>query len=173
VELITVHDGPWLEEVRRLFQEYAASLGIDLSFQNFAGELAALPGEYAPPGGTLLLALIDSAAAACVGIRRMDETRCEMKRLFVRPQFQRSGCGRELAERAIEWAGTAGYAEMLLDTLPTMAGAQRLYERLGFRDVAAYRFNPIAGTRFMARALTPERRPGDGGRASSPWSRSS
>jgi len=103
IELITVHDGPRLDEVRQLFQEYADSLAIDLSFQDFARELAALPGEYSPPGGTLLLALIDRAVAGCVGVRRTDETRCEMKRLFVRPPFQRTGCGRQLAERAIEW----------------------------------------------------------------------
>jgi putative acetyltransferase len=157
IELVTVQDGPRLDEVRRLFQEYADSLAVDLSFRDFAGELAALPGEYAPPGGTLLLASIDGAAIGCVGIRRTDDTRCEMKRLFVRPASQRSGCGRQLAEHAIEWAGGAGYAQMLLDTLPTMTGAQRMYERLGFRDVPAYRFNPIAGTRFMALALTPSR----------------
>jgi GNAT superfamily N-acetyltransferase len=156
-DVVTVHDGPLLEEVRRLFQEYAESLAIDLSFQGFAAELAALPGDSAPPHGTLLLALIDRAAAGCVGVHRIDEARCEMKRLFVRPQFQRSGCGRRLAERAIEWAGAAGYDQMLLDTLPTMTGAQRMYERLGFVDVSAYRFNPIAGSRFMARPLTPRR----------------
>ena len=102
-----------------------------------------------------MLALIDRTAAGCVGVRRTDANRCEMKRLFVRPQFQRTGCGRRLAERAIEWAGAAGYGQMLLDTLPTMTAAQQMYERLGFSDVPAYRFNPIAGTRFMARALTP------------------
>jgi GNAT superfamily N-acetyltransferase len=155
IELITVHDGPRLGDVRSLFQEYADSLGVDLSFQDFASELATLPGEYAPPGGTLLLALADRAAAGCVGIRPTDANRCEMKRLFVRPQFQRTGCGRRLAERAIEWAGAAGYGQMLLDTLPTMTKAQRMYEDLGFRDVPAYRFNPIAGARYMARSLTP------------------
>jgi putative acetyltransferase len=155
IELIAVLDGPLLDEVRRLFQEYADSLGVDLSFQDFARELATLPGEYVPPGGTLVLALLDRTAAGCVGVRRTDANRCEMKRLFVRPQFQRTGCGRRLAERAIEWAGAAGYGQMLLDTLPTMTAAQRMYERLGFSDVPAYRFNPIAGTRFMARTLMP------------------
>jgi len=154
-ELIPVLDGPLLDEVRRLFQEYADSLGVDLSFQDFAHELVTLPGDYAPPGGMLLLALVDRTAAGCVGVRRTDQTRCEMKRLFVRPAFQRTGCGRRLAERAIAWASAAGYGQMLLDTLPTMTAAQRMYEGLGFRDVPAYRFNPIAGTRFMARALTP------------------
>ena len=154
-DVVTVRDGPLLDEVRRLFQEYADSLGVDLSFQDFARELATLPGEYAPPDGTLLLALTGGAVAGCVGVRRADANRCEMKRLFVRPQFQGTGCGRQLAERAIDWAGAAGYRQMLLDTLPTMTGAQRMYERLGFSDVPAYRFNPIAGTRFMARALTP------------------
>ena len=149
----TVDEGPRLDEVRQLFEDYAASLAIDLSFQDFARELSTLPGDYAPPGGILLLALIDGAAAGCVAVRPVDDTRCEMKRLHVRPAFQGLGCGRHLAERAIAWAREAGYQAIVLDTLPSMIGAQRLYERLGFTDVPAYRFNPIAGTRFLSRTL--------------------
>jgi GNAT superfamily N-acetyltransferase len=144
-----VFDGPRLDDVRGLFGEYAAWLGIDLSFQGFASELANLPGGYAAPDGTLLLSLIDGAAAGCVAVRRVDAHVCEMKRLYVRPRFQGKGCGRRLAERAIDWSRGAGYDRMLLDTLPSMAEAQRMYERLGFTDVPAYRFNPIAGTRYM------------------------
>ena len=151
--MAVVTDGPRLDEVRRLVEEYGASLAVDLSFQDFSCELATLPGDYAAPGGILLLALIDATAAGCVAVRRVDDTRCEMKRLFVRPAFQGSGCGRLLADRAVAWAAGAGYRQMLLDTLPTMTAAQTMYERLGFVDVPAYRFNPVPGTRFMARAL--------------------
>ena len=153
IETVAADDLARLGEVRRLFEEYAASLAIDLSFQNFAGELASLPGDYAPPGGALMLAQIDAASAGCVAVRRLDQACCEMKRLFIRPAFQQSGYGRLLAEAAIDWARGAGYQRMRLDTLPTMAAAQRMYLRLGFVDVPAYRFNPIPGSRFMEKAL--------------------
>ena len=159
IHIETVDDGPRLDEVRLLFEEYAVSLAIDLSFQDFARELSTLPGAYAPPRGILLLALIDGAAAGCVAVRPIDDTRCEMKRLHVRPAFQRLGCGRQLAERAMAYAREAGYQAIVLDTLPSMIDAQRLYERLGFTDVPAYRFNPIAGTRFLARALNSNSEP--------------
>ena len=152
--IVLVDAGPRLEHVRTLFGEYASSLGIDLSFQGFSTELGGLPGDYAPPGGVLMLCLVDRDPAGCVGVRRAEGTACEMKRLYVRPAFQGRGIGRQLAEHAIEWARGAGYDRMLLDTLPTMSGAQRMYERLGFKDVPAYRFNPIAGTRFMALSLS-------------------
>jgi ribosomal protein S18 acetylase RimI-like enzyme len=154
MEIDSVFDGPRLDDVRQLFGEYAAGLGIDLSFQSFATELANLPGGYAAPDGTLLLSLIDGAAAGCVAVRRVEARVCEMKRLYVRPQFQGRGYGGRLAEHAIAWARAAGYDRMLLDTLPSMVEAQRMYERLGFRDVPAYRFNPIPGTRYMELRLT-------------------
>ncbi len=144
-----VFEGPMLEEVRALFREYATSLAIDLSFQRFGEELAGLPGEYAAPHGTLLLGRVGGAAAGCVAVRRWKDRACEMKRLYVRDSFKGQGCGRVLAEHAVAWARRAGYERMLLDTLPSMAAAQRLYEGLGFRDVASYRFNPVAGTRYM------------------------
>jgi putative acetyltransferase len=143
-----------VEAVRALLLEYQASLGVDLSFQDFAGEVAALPGAYAPPSGTLLLARRDSAVLGCVGVRPLDSGRCEMKRLYVRPSGRGLGLGRFLAERAVAYARAAGYRQMLLDTLPTMRDAQALYERLGFVDVPAYRANPVAGTRFLALDLT-------------------
>ena len=153
MEIAEVRGGQPLADVRQLFEEYAAWLAIDLSFQNFAEEVANLPGDYAPPSGTLLLGLVDGVAAGCVAIRRSDDTGCEMKRLYVRPRFQRLGCGRQLAERAIHWARAAGYDCIRLDTLPVMAGAQRMYERLGFVDVPPYRYNPIAGSRFLELGL--------------------
>lgn len=149
MEVEYVFDGPMLEEVRALFREYADWVAVDLSFQGFAQELAGLPGEYAAPHGTLLLGLVAGAAAGCAAVRRWKDRACEMKRLYVRDSFKGQGRGRVLAEHAIAWARRAGYERMLLDTLPSMAAAQRLYEDLGFRDVAPYRFNPVAGTRYM------------------------
>jgi putative acetyltransferase len=154
MEVEYVFAGPVLEEVRALFREYASSLTIDLSFQGFAEELAGLPGEYAAPHGTLLLGRVGGAAAGCVAVRRWEDRACEMKRLYVRDRFKGQRCGRVLAERALAWAHRAGYERMLLDTLPSMAAAQRLYEDLGFRDVVPYRFNPVAGARYMELRLS-------------------
>jgi putative acetyltransferase len=145
-----VTSGPDLEEVRSLFREYAAWVAVDLSFQGFEEELARLPGEYVSPAGTLLLGTVEGSAAGCIAVRPWREGTCEMKRLYVRPAHLGKGAGLFLAQRAIGWAIEAGYARMVLDTLPAMGAAQRLYERLGFRDVAPYRFNPIPGARFMA-----------------------
>lgn len=138
-----------VREVRALFEEYAASLGFSLCFQGFDRELAELPGAYAPPGGRLLLARVDGAPAGCVGLRRIGEGICEMKRLFVRPAHLGTGLGRRLAEAVIDEARRAGYATMKLDTLPSMKAAIGLYESLGFRDTSPYTTNPVAGARFM------------------------
>jgi putative acetyltransferase len=138
-----------VEEVRVLFREYAASLPFALDFQDFDREVADLPGAYAPPRGALLLA----REAGCVGLRPIDETTCEMKRLYVRPSARGTGLGRRLAEAAIADARRLGYARMRLDTVPGMDSAQSLYERLGFREIAPYRPNPIPGARFLELAL--------------------
>jgi GNAT superfamily N-acetyltransferase len=138
-----------VDEARRLFTEYQASLGVDLSFQDFASELATLPGQYASPRGRLLLAQSDGAVAGCVALRPLVDGACEMKRLFVRPAFRAGGLGRLLAARVIDEARAIGYARMCLDTLPSMGRAQQLYEALGFRDIDAYRYNPVAGTRYL------------------------
>ena len=153
MEVECVFEGPMLEEVRAILREYASSLAIDLSFQDFAQELADLPGEYAAPYGMLLLGLVGGASVGCVAVRRWQDRICEMKRLYVRDSFKGQGHGRALAEHAIDWARRAGYKRMRLDTLPSMAAAQRLYENLGFRDVASYRFNPVTGTRYMELSL--------------------
>jgi GNAT superfamily N-acetyltransferase len=135
--------------VRKLFEEYAASLDVDLSYQGFPKELAELPGAYAPSRGRLLLATIDEVPAGCVALRPVDDETCEMKRLFVRAEKQGLGLGRMLAERAIVEARRVGYSTMLLDTLPSMHGALRLYESLGFVRRAAYFQTPIEGNVFM------------------------
>jgi putative acetyltransferase len=134
-----------LDEIRVMLREYAAWLEVDLCFQNFEEELAALPGEYHPPGGRLLI----SEGAGCVALRRIDEEICEMKRLYVRPEFRGSGLGRRLVLAIIEEARGIGYRRMRLDTMPKMGNAQRLYGELGFREIAAYRYNPEPGARFL------------------------
>jgi len=134
---------------RTLFEEYAAWLGIDLSYQGFAAELAGLPGLYALPRGRLLLATTGGEAAGCVALRPLADGVCEMKRLFVRPAFRGQQLGQLLAGRVIEEARTIGYQTMRLDTLPQMQAAIRLYEALGFVRCAAYYETPLPDTVFM------------------------
>ena len=134
---------------RKLFEEYARWLGIDLGFQGFAAELAGLPGVYAPPRGRLLLAFAGSEAAGCVALRQLGDGVCEMKRLFVRSAFRGQGIGRLLAERIVQEARAIGYRTMRLDTLPSMQLAIRLYEALGFRRCAAYYKTLLPETVFM------------------------
>ncbi|MBN9063878.1 MAG: GNAT family N-acetyltransferase [Rhizobiales bacterium] len=141
-----------------LFRDYAASLDVDLAYQDFDSELAAMPGKYAPPSGALLLAKnADGAAIGCVGLRALDDGLCEMKRLYVRPEGRGTGAGKALALALIEAAERIGYREMRLDTLPSMAAAQSLYRELGFEAIAPYYQTPIAGTLFMRRRLRPGR----------------
>lgn len=143
-----------LEAARAIFREYAASLGIDLSFQDFETELADLPGKYAPPQGRVLLAWRDSAVIGSVAMRPLDETICEMKRLYVRPAGRGEQLGKRLAEHVLRVAKETGYTKIRLDTLPTMQPAQHLYASLGFVDIPAYVFNPVEGTRFLELDLT-------------------
>jgi putative acetyltransferase len=143
-----------LRAVRSLFEEYADWIGVDLSFQDFAPELAGLPGEYVPPCGALMLARCDGEIAGCVALRPLERDRCEMKRLFVRDRFRRSGAGKQLALAIIERARQAGYASMRLDTLPTMKSAIRLYRSLGFREIPPYRYNPVEGTLYFELQLS-------------------
>jgi len=138
-----------IAQARILFEEYQAALGVDLAFQDFESELAGLPGKYAAPDGRLLLARVEGAVAGCVALRPLSGDACEMKRLFVRPAFRAHGTGRMLAERIIAEARSIGYRRMCLDTLPSMGRAQQLYEALGFREIEPYRYNPIAGTKYL------------------------
>lgn len=134
---------------RTLFAEYAAGLDVDLSFQEFDDELAALPGDYAPPAGCILLARDDGALVGCVAVRPFAPQICEMKRLYVRPAARGRDLGRQLARRAVDEARRRGYQLMRLDTLPSMKAALALYKQLGFVEIAAYRHNPVPGTRYL------------------------
>ncbi|HSE39427.1 MAG TPA: GNAT family N-acetyltransferase [Acidobacteriota bacterium] len=148
-EIVDAHNPKFIPEVRRLFSEYADSLNVPLDFQNFDEELKSLPGDYAPPSGSLLLAISDQQFAGCVAMRPLENNICEMKRLFVRPQWRGTKVGRILAETIMQRARDAGYQFMRLDTLPSMQRARGLYASLGFYEIKPYRFNPIAGTSFM------------------------
>jgi putative acetyltransferase len=138
-----------LDTIRALFTEYAQSLGFDLDFQDFAGELAALPGDYASPLGRLLLAWVDNKPAGCVALRLLSPGICEMKRLYVRPQYRGTGIGRMLVQQVIAEAREIGYEKMRLDTAPGMEEAIGLYRHFGFREIEPYRFNPLPGALYF------------------------
>jgi putative acetyltransferase len=143
-----------IQQVRQLFEEYAAWLGINLCFQNFDKELAGLPGDYAPPSGRLLLAVVGDEVMGCVALRKIGEGVGEMTRLYVRPAFRGRGLGRTLTEKVIAEAKQIGYASVRLDTLPAkMDQAIAMYRSLGFREIAAYYQNPVAGATFMELSL--------------------
>jgi putative acetyltransferase len=137
-------------QARELYLEYARSLGMNLCFQNFEQELAGLPGHYAPPDGRLLLAEYERQLAGCVALHKWETGICEMKRLYLRPSFRGKGLGRVLAERIIAEARDIGYQRMRLDTIePIMKDAVEMYRKLGFREIAPYRPNPIVGAMYM------------------------
>jgi ribosomal protein S18 acetylase RimI-like enzyme len=149
VDIVPAASPEQMATARMLFKEYEASLGIELSFQGFAREVAELPGAYAPPAGRLFLATDGAAPAGCIALRTLGDGICEMKRLYVRPSARGARLGRRLAETVIREARAIGYTRMRLDTLPSMKEAFALYQTLGFREIAPYCENPIAGTHFM------------------------
>jgi putative acetyltransferase len=139
-----------LDVVRKLLLEYWRSRDLSLSVFNFDQELAGLPGEYVPPSGKLLLASCNREAAGCVALRKLEPEVCEMKRLYLREKFRGRGFGRTLALAIIAEARGIGYRKMRLDTIgPSMREAVALYHRLGFREIAPYRNNPLEGTRYL------------------------
>ena len=168
-----------LTAIKSLFTDYASSLGIDLSFQNFTAELDSLPGLYTPPFGAIFLALAsDSEAIGCVGLRPLPEKPkpkpkpgasreavedgvgygtqnkiCEMKRLYCTPSSRGLGVGKALVEEVIREAVRLGYEEMRLDTLPSMEGAGMLYGKYGFEKMEAYYETPLEGTVFLRKKL--------------------
>ncbi len=144
-----------VEEARRLFIEYSERLGLDLCFQNFEKELSELPGKYAPPEGRLFLAVFDESIAGCIGLRKINDDRtCEMKRLYVRPEFRGLGIGKAMALKLIEEARVIGYERMRLDTLPAqMSEAIKMYRAFGFREIDPYYHNPVEGAMFMELTL--------------------
>ena len=155
ISITTVETGEDLEAVKTLFRAYVDWLGIDLSYQGFEEELAGMPGKYAPPKGALFAAKdVEGGILGCVGLRAFDANdRCEMKRLYVLPEGRGKGVGGALVARVIDAAVTAGYREMLLDTLPTMTGAINLYRAAGFEEVSAYYDTPIRETVFFRKLL--------------------
>jgi ribosomal protein S18 acetylase RimI-like enzyme len=157
VELLTPATPELLAAARAIFREYAEQLGVDLCFQDFEAELAALPGEYTAPQGALLLALVDGEVAGCGALRPLPDVdypnACEMKRLYVRPAFRRFGIGRLLAQALLDRGVQAGYSNLLLDTLDDMEAARGLYASLGFEEIPPYYFNPIPGAHYLRASL--------------------
>ena len=170
LKIIPARSGDDMQVVAQLFTSYADALGVDLTFQNFAAELAGLPGKYAPPHGELLLAYgkDGTTAVGCVALQSLAPAPgdgkdgassrtakcCEMKRLYVAPAARGTGLGRLLVESIVEQARALGYDEMRLDTLEYMARARELYRRLGFVEIVAYYSTPLAGTKFLSLDLT-------------------
>jgi GNAT superfamily N-acetyltransferase len=150
LEFIQAGSPDEIEQARGLFREYETWIETDLCFQSFARELAELPGKYAPPDGRLLLAFQDEQLAGCVALRKIGEGVCEMKRLFLRPDFHGKGLGRRLIDQVVQEAREIGYQRMRLDTLPPrMNKAIELYRRLGFKEIEPYYENPVTGALFM------------------------
>ncbi|MEQ9231976.1 MAG: GNAT family N-acetyltransferase [Cyclobacteriaceae bacterium] len=141
------------EQARNLFQQYADSLGVDLSFQNFSTELETIATQYYKPRGALLLAFCDNDAIGCAAIRELDKETAELKRMYVIDEYRQHKIGRRLLELSINLAAELQYQKIRLDTLPSMTQAQSLYRKFGFYEIEPYRFNPIEGTVYMEKKI--------------------
>jgi len=153
LEIVHVSPAEQLAQVRNLFEEYWTSFGFTPCFQNFSGELAALPGDYVPPSGRLALALGEGQPAGCAALRRFDDQRCEFKRLYVRQQFRGMRLGRELLAWIVAEAKAAGYRQLVCDTMPAMADALAMYGRAGFERTEPYSGHPTPGAIFLRLVL--------------------
>ena len=150
ISLTHVQSGPALEDIRALFLEYARGLNFNLCFQNFDRELEELPGPYGLPHGRLILCKVDGRPAACIAVKPLGSGVCELKRLFVRPEFRRRKLGLKLTQHIIDEARSIGYTVMRLDTIRgTMDNAIALYESVGFSEIPAYYHNPIPNAFYM------------------------
>jgi putative acetyltransferase len=138
-----------------LFREYAAQLGVDLCFQDFASELQQLPVMYGTPTGCLLLVMRGAWPVGCGALRKLSDGVCEMKRLYIRREARKLNLGRRVAQRLVERAADLGYRAVRLDTLVDMVPAQNLYRSLGFREIAAYYSNPLSNPVYMELSLAP------------------
>jgi len=150
LQILQAESSEHIQTVRELFREYESWLGMDLCFQGFDEELQTLPGRYEPPDGRLYIASADEKAAGCIGMRKLEDGICEMKRLYLRSAFRGQGIGNALIEKLINEARSAGYKRMRLDTHPPKMGkAVGLYESYGFRQIPPYYDNPNPDVLFM------------------------
>ena len=153
IELVEAKTEQDFSAARELFKEYADSLGIDLAFQDYEEELVRLETIYMPPTGSLLLAKYYGSFVGCVGLRKLGDLTCEMKRLYVKPEVRRKRLGKALCERIIYKAKELGYERMRLDTLPSMTSALAMYKQFGFQEIEPYYDNPIPGTVYLELSL--------------------
>lgn len=140
----------YLDEIKGLIIEYTESLGRDLAFQNLIEELCDLKGKYTSPNGEILAAVTDEGQViGCVAFHRHTDSRCEMKRLYVKPEFRKMNAGQNLIEAIIQIAKRDGFREMVLDTIKPLESAVRLYRKYGFDETAAYYDNPMDDVIYM------------------------
>jgi len=151
---LQIADNPiFFEDARKLFVEYAQSLGFDLCFQGFDRELDTLAVQYNKPNGALILAYTYEGAVGCVGLRELEPRTAELKRMYVKKNHRKSGIGVSLLEAILAKATELGYERIRLDTLSDMQAAYSLYRKFGFYEIPPYRFNPIEGARYMEKML--------------------
>ena len=141
------------DNAKQLFQEYALSIGINLEFQQFEKELQIIKEMYGPPSGGIILVKSDENFMGCIGIRKISDTVGEIKRMYIKPAYQKRGLGRELLYKALELAKSCGYNTIRLDTLQDMVPAIRLYKEAGFYEIPAYYFNPMATAVYFEKQL--------------------